>query len=90
MALTGARTGRPQLLLTTAGTLGVLDSVLISAIAGLLGQVTTKEIGVAIASGGLAFVIAFFAYLEHQQRRWVKAEAATGLDVSMLARRRRG
>ncbi len=88
MALTGARTGRPQLLLTTAGTLGVLDSVLIGAIAALLGQVTTQEVGVAIASGGLAFVIAFVAYLEHQQRRWVKAETTTGLDEPMLARRR--
>lgn len=87
MAVAGAHMGRRQLLLTTAGTLGILDSVLIGVIAGLVGQSTTNEVGVALAAGAAAFAVAFVAYLEYQQRRWVTAEPATGIDPSRLARR---
>lgn len=65
--------GRSQAFFTTAGMIGVINSVLVGAFVGGLVRLTVDEgLGVIFAAAAVGFGVSAWAHLQFQRRAWVR------------------
>lgn len=71
----GITPGRWQMFLTTAGMIGVINSVLIGAFAGLVAGFRGLPTTLWLVAGVAVFAISMLLHLRYQWRRWSQVEA---------------
>jgi NhaP-type Na+/H+ or K+/H+ antiporter len=74
----GIHPGRWRLLLTMAGTIGVVNSVLAGALAGFAASQLTGHAAVRVLAGVVAFAIVAAAHQHHQHTRFASARSPLG------------
>lgn len=70
----GVRPGRWQMFLTTAGTIGVINSVLVGVLVGLVADRFGAGVWLAVAVGLVLFVVGVFLHQRYQAQQWEAAE----------------
>ena len=83
----GVTPGRWQMFLTTAGTIGVINSVLIGVLVGLTASRFINSLVLAVITGMIAFVIGVALHQRYQGRQWQAADAQMPVIFPVAAER---